>query len=101
MRKIIFTPKALRKIDQISNYLSTEFGKQTAKDKKLFLKKRIKSLKSFPYQGESIRDLYDIETNLRRLYVPPNNVIYEIKDNTILIDDIFHDKEDFITKLFF
>ena len=81
-------------------YVSSEFGLQTAKDTKRLFQKRIKSLRSFPYQGESIRDIYGFDTNLRRLYIPPNNIIYEVDEEKIEINDIFHDREDFIMKLF-
>lgn len=101
MRKIIFTPKAIRKISQIDSFISSEFGLEKAKNYKRTLKNRIKSLKSYPFQGESIHDLHGYDTKLRRLYVPPNNVIYQVEDDNILIYDIFHDKEDYITKLFF
>ena len=100
MKRLIFTPKAIRKINQIEKYISSEFGSQAAKDAKRLLKKRIKSLKSFPYQGESIRDIYGFDTSLRRLYVSPNNIIYEVSEDIIKINDIFHEREDFIMKLF-
>ena len=100
MRKLIFTPKALRKISQIEAYISNEFGPGNAKEFKRILKNRIRSLKVYPFQGESIHDLYGFDTELRRLYIPPNNVIYQAEDDKILIDDIFHDKEDYFRKLF-
>ena len=47
-------PKAIRKIEQIESYTLTEYSSDKANHFKQFLKTRIRSLKSFPYQGESI-----------------------------------------------
>jgi plasmid stabilization system protein ParE len=54
MRKLIFTPKALRKISQIEAYISTEFSPGNAKEFKRILKNRIRSLKVYPFQGKGV-----------------------------------------------
>jgi len=71
MREIILSAETIQKIDQIKDYVSGEFGSKKGSDAKKFIKSRILSLKSFPYQGESLSEMFGFDTNYRRLYVPP------------------------------
>ena len=73
--------------------------KRDLKQKRL-LKSRIRSLRKFPYQGESLKDIYEFDTIYRRLYVPPNNIIYYVDNEKIEVVNIYHDREDYLTKLF-
>ena len=100
MKKIIYSRESLIKIKEIEAYLRETFGYQTALNASRNLKLRIKSLKNFPYQGSSFRDLYGIDTDYRQLYVPPNHVIYYIEEDSIEIINIYNDKEDYFSKLF-
>ena len=88
------------KLAQITNYVSAEFGAKRGSEAKRFLKNRIRSLRKFPYQGESLRDLYGFDTVYRRLYVPPNNIMYYVDDEKIEVVNIYNDREDYLMKLF-
>ena len=100
MREIILSAETIQKIDQIKDYVSGEFGSKKGSDAKKFIKSRILSLKSFPYQGESLSEMFGFDTNYRRLYVPPNNIIYYVTDEKIEIVNIYHSREDYLAKLF-
>ncbi|MBQ6502622.1 MAG: type II toxin-antitoxin system RelE/ParE family toxin [Flexilinea sp.] len=100
MKKIILSVETFQKIDRIVEYVSAEFGSKKANEAKSLIKRRIRSLRSFPYQGESISDMYGYDTIYRKLYVPPNNIIYYVDEEKIEIVNIYNDSEDYLTKLF-
>lgn len=90
----------MQKIDQIVDYVSSEFGLSKGKEVKRVLKSRIRSLRLYPYQGESLSDMYGFDTVYRKLYVPPNNIIYYVDEEKIEIVNIYSSREDYYTKLF-
>ncbi len=101
MKKLIYSPESIQKIEKIREYLKEEFGPKIAKEKEKNLKSRITSLKRFPNQGISLHDFYGFKTDYRQLYVPPNYVIYRIIDDKIIIFNLYYDREDYIEKLFY
>lgn len=61
----------------------------------------IRQLEAFPQSGTRISSQYDIECDYSYIFVEHNYFFYRIKDkDTILILEMFHEKEDFMRKLF-
>lgn len=100
MKKLIYSSESLLKIKDIESYLTENYGLQSARNIKRYLKSRIQSLKEYPYQGASLRDIYGFETDFRHLFVPPTHVIYTVSNDRIEIINLYHEREDFISKLF-
>ena len=100
MKKLIYSPDSVQKIEIMRTYLKDEYGLKVAKEKEKYLKSRIISLKKFPYQGISLHDAYGYETDFHQLYVPPNYVIYRIIEDKIVIINLYHEREDYLQKLF-
>lgn len=44
--------------------------------------------------------MFDVETDYRYLVVGPNYIFYKIEDSCIKIINIYHEKEDFMWRLF-
>ena len=44
-----------------------------------------------------MKDIYEFDTIYRRLYVPPNNIIYYVDNEKIEVVNIYHDREDYLT----
>jgi len=63
--------------------------------------KGIRKLEVFPQSGTIVSSQYGIECDYRYIFVEHNYFFYRMKDgNTILILEMFHEKEDFMRKLF-
>lgn len=61
----------------------------------------IRRLETFPQSGIRISSQYDIKCDYSYIIAEHNYFFYRIKDkDTILILEMFHEKEDFMRKLF-
>ena len=76
------------------------FGNEIAAKTKRTIRERIRSLKTAEMQGISVRDVYGIETDYRKIYTSHHHIFYRIEEDTIRVIAIFHEREDFIRKLF-
>ena len=100
MKKIVYSPDSIEKIQQIERRVSSEFGKNVADKVKKAIVTRIRSLKNMEKSGISMYDMYGITPDYRRLYVAHNYIFYLIEDQIIHIVNIYHEKEDFMYKLY-
>ena len=100
MKKLIYTPDAIEKLQESELYLKMMFGNEIAAETKRTILERIRSLKKIEMQGISVRDVYGIETDYRKIYTSHYHVFYRIETDAICIIAIFHEREDFIRKLF-
>lgn len=57
-------------------------------------------LKEFPEMGISMRKQYELDCDYYMLYVDHNYFIYRILEDTVMILEVFHEKEDFMYQLF-
>lgn len=63
--------------------------------------KGVRRLEVFPQSGIRVSSQYDIECDYNYIFVEYNYFFYRMKDkNTVLVLDVFHEKEDFMRKLF-
>lgn len=61
----------------------------------------VRRLEIFPQSGIKVSSQYDIKCDYSYIFVEHNYFFYRMKDiNTILILEMFHEKEDFMRKLF-
>lgn len=61
----------------------------------------VRRLETFSQSGIRISSQYDIECDYSYIFAEHNYFFYRIKDeDTILILEMFHEKEDFMRKLF-
>lgn len=100
MKKIVYSPDAIEKIQQIGSYVAARFGRQKAKEVKKTITKRIRGLAENEYIGESVEALFGIPTDYRILFVMKNYVFYRVTDSEILIVNVYNEREDFMFKLF-
>ncbi len=100
MMKIVFSPEALKDIEEIKSYLLGQFGDETtAKNIKKILKE-IRTLSSFPLKGSGIWERYGIDSEYRFLYTNKNYVFYRIDDDVIRIIRVLDARRDFLNILF-
>ncbi len=100
MKKLVYTPDAIEKLQETGLYLTMMFGSEIAVNTKRKIRERIRSLKTAEMQGISVQDVYGIETDYRKIYTSHHHVFYRIEEDTIRVIAIFHEREDHIRKLF-
>lgn len=90
--KIKYSPDASDKLRSIKQTLGT---KSVAN-----LMNAIKGLIDNPRKGASIENMLDIPSPYYFLHTENNYVFYRIGDDTIFVTDIYHEREDFMWKMF-
>ncbi len=86
---------------KLRNELTQNYGENNSKKVMSNITNGVRRLETFPQSGTRISSQYDIECDYSYIFVEHNYFIYRIKDkDTILILEMFHEKEDFIRKLF-
>ena len=83
MKKVVYSPDAIEKIQKIERQVRAEYGDNTARKVK-----------------KAMYDLFGVTPDYRRLFVAHNYVFYLIEGETIQIVNLYHEKEDFMYKLF-
>ena len=98
--EIIWSPKAYRNIQEIYAFTLEKLGNEryTIKIVKKILK-AINSLRLFPFMYPKIYIDRKIKRQLRRVTVGKYAVIYEVKNNKILILYIFHENQNYLNLL--
>ena len=100
MKKIVYSPDAIEKIQNIERHVRAEYGNKTAEKVKKTITARIRSLQRLEGQGVSMYDLYGVTPDYRRLFVAHNYIFYLLEGETIQIVNLYNEKEDFMYKLF-
>jgi plasmid stabilization system protein ParE len=96
MKKItlLWTPFALKALDQIYNYIKTEtYSESIANKYVLKLINRVEQLIEFPNSGQEEILLKSLLQNSRYLVEGNYKIIYQFQDNKIIITDVFHIKQ--------
>lgn len=60
----------------------------------------IRRLELFSNSGIRIADMYEIDTDYYYIFVNHNYFIYRMEKDKIVVVNMFHEKEDFMLKLF-
>ena len=100
MKKIVYSPDAVEKIQKIERQIRAEYGENIARKVIKTITIRIRSLRTLEEQGISMYDLYGVTPDYHRLFVAHNYVFYLIEGEMIQIVNLYHEKEDFMYKLF-
>lgn len=90
--KIRYSPAAKEKLKIVK---ANAGGGMTSR-----IAKSIGMLKSNPFMGASVEDVTVISNDYRYIYVAHNFVFYRIGKGNIYIVDIYHERENFVEKLF-
>lgn len=100
MKKIQYTPKAMKKLVQLKQDIEKSYGDTKAKQiiKKILI--AIDDLQVFENKGISVEQCLKIPCEYRMLFVQHNYIFYRSDEEHIAIVDIYNEKEDFMWKLF-
>ncbi|MBR6697480.1 MAG: type II toxin-antitoxin system RelE/ParE family toxin [Lachnospiraceae bacterium] len=100
MKYIEYSLIVRNKLNLLKLHLSIEYGTEIAQRSINNIIQNIKTLSIFPLKGASVSSMYNVDCDYRYLYTEHYYLFYIIKNDTIIITEMFHEKEDFIHKLF-
>ncbi len=75
MMHIVFSPEALKDMEEIKVLLLDQFGVDTANKNLKKVTKEIKTLEKFPLKGSGIWERYGIDSEYRYIYANKNYVL--------------------------
>ena len=100
MRKIEYSQIARRKLKIVRSDLTFKYGDVFSKKTVGEMTSAIRKLAQFSDSGVRIANIYDVDTDYYYIFVNHNYFIYRIEPESVIIVNIFNEKEDFMTKLF-
>lgn len=98
--KVEYSQIVRRKMKALKKYLTEQFDQDTAAKGLKVITKAARGLADFPQKGETVSELFDVDTDFRCLYVNHNYLFYYLEDNKVIIAEMFDEREDFMYKLF-
>ena len=100
MKKILYSPNALEKLQEIKWNIRVKYGVQISNRIIKNILSAIKELRTYENKGVSVARMTGIPCEYRMKFAEHNYVFYKIEKTAILIIDIYNEKEDFMWKLF-
>nr|WP_296464560.1 type II toxin-antitoxin system RelE/ParE family toxin [uncultured Acetatifactor sp.] len=101
MAKLEYSQIVRRKLKKLRSELTQAYGESGSQKIMGKITKGIRRLEAFPQSGTRISSQYDVESDYSYIFVEHNYFFYRLTANeTILILEMFHEKEDFMRKLF-
>ncbi|MBQ8983468.1 MAG: type II toxin-antitoxin system RelE/ParE family toxin [Lachnospiraceae bacterium] len=100
MKKIEYTPDAADKLREIKKYIVQQYGEESSKRVIQTITNAIRGLCEYEKKGPEVSKMFEIDTEYRYLFVSQMYVFYKIEDKYIRIINQYHEKEDFMQKLF-
>ena len=98
--KLEYSQIVRRKLKTLKLYLTEQYGEELAKTAVKKITDRARDLQTNPDMGVDLSAKYDINTDFRDLFVNHNHLFYYKDSDTIIIAEMFEEKEDFMYKLF-
>ena len=100
MKRLEYTPEALRKLKRIKEEVTINYGNEIANKVVKKIVNSLQDLQVFDNKGSSVEKVIGIICDYRMLYVQHNYVFYTVTKDKVIIVDIYNEKEDFMWKLF-
>lgn len=98
--KLEYSQIVRRKLKSLKLYLSERYGEDLAKTAVKKITDRARELQKNPDLGVELSAKYEIDTDFRVLFVNHNHLFYYKDGDTIIVAEMFGEKEDFMYKLF-
>jgi plasmid stabilization system protein ParE len=100
MNKLIYSPIVRNKLKTLKSWLTDHFDADTASRVLKGMGKEADRLKEHEKSGTNIAEVYDIDTNYWYLFTHQHYLIYRFEPGKVTIVQMFHEREDFMMKLF-
>ena len=100
MKKLEYSPIVRNKLKALKEYLIEHFDETTAKRVLTEMASDADMLKTHDKSGTNIAAMYDVDTDYWYLFTHQHYLVYRIEPKKVVIVQMFHEKEDFMMKLF-
>lgn len=100
MKKIKYTPDAADKLRELKKTITQSYGTDKATEIVKKITDAIRDLGTNEKKGSAVSQMFDVDTDYRFLFISHNYVFYRIEDECIRIVNLYHEREDFMWKLF-
>ncbi|MBQ6293361.1 MAG: type II toxin-antitoxin system RelE/ParE family toxin [Lachnospiraceae bacterium] len=100
MKKLEFSPLVRNKLRRLKLHLLSEYGDTTAIKILRGIIEDAEKLMMFDEIGTDISKLYDLDTEYWYLFTHQHYLIFRREKKKVIIVQIFHEREDFMMKLF-
>lgn len=98
--KLAYSQIVRRKLHSLKLYLSQQYGEEFARKSVKTITDRARDLQKSPELGLALSAKYGIDTDYRVIFVNHNHLFYYRDGDTVIIAEMFGEKEDFMLKLF-
>lgn len=100
MKRLKYSPDAAVKLRNIKRDVTINFGADVAKRVVSNMTRALRRLQQFERAGRSVEKTTGVPCDYLMIYVEHYYVFYRITEENIYIVDIFHEREDFMWKIF-
>jgi toxin ParE1/3/4 len=100
MPTVEYSPKALLDLQQLNDYLSTNWGENTSRRILKKITSDIRRLELYSLSGVDLGKLIDVSTDYRYLFSEKNYIFYRLESDKIRIIRILNEHQDFMKQLF-
>lgn len=100
MKKILYSPNAIEKLQKIKWNIRVKYGVQISNRIIKNILSAIKELRIYENKGSSVARMTGIPCEYRMIFTEHNYVFYKIEKMSILIIDIYNEREGFMWQLF-
>lgn len=101
MVKLEYSQIVRRKLKKLRAELTKSYGEDKSKMIMSKIVKGVRRLETFPQSGVRVSSKYDVICDYSYIFVEHNYFFYRMRDkNTLLILEMFNEKEDFMRQLF-
>ena len=100
IEKIKYTPDAADKLRELKKAITQSYGADKAIEIVKKITDAIRELGTNEKKGPAVSQMFGVDTDYRFLFISHNYVFYRIEDECIRIVNLYHEREDFMRKLF-
>ncbi|MBO6300014.1 MAG: type II toxin-antitoxin system RelE/ParE family toxin [Lachnospiraceae bacterium] len=100
MKKLVFSALVRNKLKVLKVYLSEHYDPDFAKKTLAQMIDDAEVLKKHEKSGTNIAEMYSIDTEYWYLFTNHHYLIYRFDSKAVTIVQMFHEREDFMMKLF-
>ncbi len=100
MNKLEYSPLVRSKLKYLKTWLTNHYDSDVANNVLRGITTDADNLTEYEKSGTNISEMYDIETEYWYLFTHQHYLIYRIEPGKVIIVQMFHEREDFMMKLF-
>lgn len=98
--KVEYSMIVREKMKVLRKNLSDRFGTEVAQKSIKAITTSLKQLSDYPLKGMAVSDAFGVDTDFRYLYVRKNYFFYYLDKDSVIVAEMFDEREDFMIKLF-